>query len=376
MKSFKGTAMKFKYALLLVAFSLGTHQESQANCRSKLKKVVIGTLGTLGLGAGYAAAENFQTEPNSLKIFPKAKTVDRNKMETILVTFIGDSLFTSFELASPIFNLWDLRTKQFNSPILDNSDSPDSVQSFSELMQTWSEEIGTSKAIELVNLSRGGAHVLPVKSFFRQKVIKSYNFDQQVDSILEMKTKPNLVGVWIGHNDTDWLENSNSVFPLTKELLSQREFLFGKEFENQLSRLSKSLSPGAEIVVFKLLDFRKNFKARATAEQIYFGKDRNSSSYPYLEECYSLCKGYFPEVREGLAQSVDRFNLQIDKAALKVQLESPKIKVTVSENIYIEMDYALEDISNLDAWHFSVKGRSKLAKIVFDALVPKVQKLL
>jgi hypothetical protein len=362
----------FRKATLISILTLLPIVQAHAICKRKLA-IFLSVTTTVSF-ASYAGAEIYHSEPNSVTLGAQDQSTISNSKGKFSIVFLGDSLLTQFELEDDLTSLWKLRTRQFESPVLDNSQAPESVVSFSELLENWRKTHKPTEIITVTNLARGGAHVQPNDDFLRKHLALVANLNKQIDSVIAMQDRPNLVAIWIGHNDTDWLEKSETVYPLNLELLEVRARVFREMYSHQVGRLLRHLSPDSEVVLFKLLDFRKFYKARVEAEKIYFdSKHSDSPKYPYLEKCYESCKGFLPDLREGLAHSVDRFNVEIDSIVQELSPEFPSLNLRTSEAIYRDMHFVVEDVSRQDAWHFSSKGRTKLAKILFNELLDSIK---
>jgi len=189
------------------------------------------------------------------------------------IALIGDSLSTTFHVGWPPAMFWRLwrgwRTNWFLR-------LPSENQNYSSILRKVSA-LGTITGVQHATVSasvdRGGPRS------FADHLIDRWHFSHQVDEVLAGRF-PDLLLIWIGHNDVDWRKQTDNC---TAESFGELADAFIERYEIQLRRLlSGALAankPGA-IVVFGLINFESFFKARAEAET---KRMVNRRLFPYLE---------------------------------------------------------------------------------------------
>ncbi|MCA1458781.1 hypothetical protein I6F35_37420 [Bradyrhizobium sp. BRP22] len=113
-------------------------------------------------------------------------------------------------------------------------------------------------------------------------LMSTYHFCHQVDEIL-LGPFPDMLLIWIGHNDVDWRSRTNSLTPKSVTELSK---VFVHAYEVQLRRLmvaAVARGDTSAIIVFGLADFESFFLTRAETEAM---KETERSVFPHLETGY------------------------------------------------------------------------------------------
>jgi lysophospholipase L1-like esterase len=126
----------------------------------------------------------------------------------------------------------------------------------------------------------------------------TYHFSHQVDEVLTGQF-PDILLLWIGHNDVDWKWRTDS---RTRSSFLELSNLFGQRYEAQLRRLldgALASDNPAVIVVFGLTNFESFFKARRAAENM---KSEDSSLFPHLDSAYRYFVSMRPEYRDGMIE--------------------------------------------------------------------------
>src|SRR5437899_9547495 len=112
---------------------------------------------------------------------------------------IGDSLSKNAYISSIPSTFWRARTERRRDWFLDTDPSPESIDSVFERLERLTPLVATE-------YSGVGAMVDPENteaSFFR-RMVRTRNFSGQVDQILRAERYPDLIMIWIGHNNIDW----------------------------------------------------------------------------------------------------------------------------------------------------------------------------
>jgi len=193
------------------------------------------------------------------------------------------------------------------------------------------------------------------QNFFR-KILRTRNFSGQVTQLLSRDRFPDLILIWIGHNNVDWawrcprdeLEHPENRLPrLSKH--------FRENYTRQIRRLiaRARIEPHrVAIVVYGLVDFESFFKARAIAEGL---RAKNPKLYPYLGTDFKYFISMRPAYRGNLIRLVPNMQVRYSDALAKVDLSR------------------VEVIHAIDGWHPSVEGHNVFAKAAFGGLAPSLE---
>jgi lysophospholipase L1-like esterase len=296
----------------------------------------------------------------------KAQLVDRIPH----VAMIGDSLSRNFYVSSLPSMLWRSKMNHGRDWFLDTDPSPNSVYSVYERL---------SQVTPLVacEYSSVGARVNSGES--KNRFLGSWlplSFSQQTDLVLAENRYPDLLLIWIGHNNLHW---EWFIDPLRQEEiepgLQKMAASFRKDYAAQLDRLvdrARDENKRRAIIVFGLVNFKSFFAARDAAEQL---RKKNPQLYPYFEEDYKHYATMKPEYRgnmmklalminEELRAMVGEFNRKLG-ADSQVRLEYSDALATVDLS-------DVEIVHRIDAWHPSAKGHKVLAEAAFGALGPSL----
>jgi hypothetical protein len=117
------------------------------------------------------------------------------------VAMIGDSLTQHFYISSPISLFWRARTQRRKNWFLDTDPDPASIWSVYERMETFTPLVATE-------YNGAGALVAPARASegIRRRIVRTRNLSGQARQILRKKRFPDLILIWIGHNNLDWVE--------------------------------------------------------------------------------------------------------------------------------------------------------------------------
>src|SRR5438105_1380655 len=131
----------------------------------------------------------------------KQKQISRAELVARLphVAMIGDSLSKDAYVSSIPSTFWRARTRRGRDWFLDTDPSPDSIYSVFERLQEITPLVATE-------YSGVGALVDPgnAKASFVRQLVRTRNFSGQVDQLLKSRRYPDLILLWIGHNNLDW----------------------------------------------------------------------------------------------------------------------------------------------------------------------------
>ena len=201
------------------------------------------------------------------------------------------------------------------------------------------------------------------------RVTGTYHFCHQVDEVLSGPF-PDILLIWIGHNDVDWRSRTEFLRPQILEELSDA-FIY--QYEAQLRRLLNSaLASGrrSAIAVFGLTNFASFFHARAEAELMRSANDR---LFPHLETGYKSFVSMKPEHRSGMVELAIHFNSKLEVMCNRLgeQLSGTEVRLVYSKAMSLTEMNGGTDLNSIDAWHPSIHGHSKLA----DSAYPTVYEL-
>jgi len=217
------------------------------------------------------------------------------------------------------------------------------------------------------------------KANFFRRIVRTRNFSAQVTGVMRAKPFPNLVMIWIGHNNVDWVSET----PATERAHPEKRLhelarKFRADYTRQLRRLITSAQKEnhkVAIVVFGLVNFESFFKAREEAEALR-AADRHL--YPYLEVDYQHFASMRPEYRRNMIRFALIMNQELEGMVNELNKEvkrSPQIQLRYSDALANVDIGRAELIHAKDAWHPSVKGHTILAKAAFEGLTPSLEYL-
>ncbi len=280
---------------------------------------------------------------------------------------IGDSLTKNAYISSVPRMLWRVRTAHQGNWFLDAERSPDGIYSVYKRLA----ELTPLVAVEYSGV---GANVdsADCDQTFVQMLMKTGNFSQQVDQILENERFPDLLLIWIGHNNLNWaapLSSDDRKNP--DKYLLRRLWRFRKNYAAQLRRLvdrAKTEKHKSVIVAFGLVNFAAFFQARQTTEAL---KAKDPDLYPYLERDLEIYESMKPEYRKNMIRLALMMNAEIRDVVARLNREVkdyPNVRLRYSDVLATVDISAVDLIHPMDAWHPSVKGHNRLAEVAFGAL--------
>jgi lysophospholipase L1-like esterase len=286
------------------------------------------------------------------------------------IAMVGDSLSRDFYVSSFVSCVWRSKMNHGHDWFLDTDASANSVYSLYERLAQETPLVACEYSSVGGKVDSGGGGNRFLRSWF------PLHFSQQTDLILEEKRFPDLVLLWIGHNNLNWVR---SVDPRRQENvetgLQNIVANFRKDYTRQLGRLverARDQKQRRAVIVFGLVNFKSFFEARDAAEQL---RKENPKLYPYFEVDYQHYESMKPEYRanmvklalminEELRAMVGEFNRKLGGDS-QVRLEYSDALATVDLS-------DVEMIHRIDAWHPSSKGHSVLAEAAFGALRPSL----
>jgi lysophospholipase L1-like esterase len=288
------------------------------------------------------------------------------------VAMIGDSLSKNAHISSVPSTFWRARTERQRNWFLDTDPSPESIDSVFEKLDRLTPLVATEYSGVGALVDEGTR-----KANFFRRLVRTRNFSGQTAEIVRARRFPDLVLIWIGHNNIDWAaETPVSEREHPEPHLHDLARNFRADYARQVQRLisdARNEQHKVAIVVFGLVNFEAFFKARETAESL---RAKDPKLYPYLEVDYS----HFMSMRPAYRKNMIRFALIMnDELRAMVNELNREPHRPLNTQVRYSDAMAKADISRvelihaMDAWHPSVKGHNVLAKAAFEALNPSLE---
>ena len=286
------------------------------------------------------------------------------------VAMLGDSLSQNFYISSLPSMFWRARTERRKNWFLDTDSAPESILSLYERLNTLTPLVARE-------YSGDGALVVPkyAAENFSRRLVRTQNLSGQASFVLRNKRFPDLIMIWIGHNNSDWarkLSPAEREHPQTRmqEIATQ----FGEDYTQAIRPLidrAKSENHKVAFVVFGLADFQTFFICRHQAEALH---RRDPNIYPY----YDLTCQRFESFKPPYQKDTIRFSLMLNAALRKMVAnfnqelkDYPNVRLQYS-NAFSNNRIRLEILHPKDAWHLSRTGHKVIAQTAFTALSPSL----
>jgi len=288
------------------------------------------------------------------------------------VAMLGDSLTQHFYASALPGAFWRARTAWRENWFLDTDPDRESVFSVYERL----ERITPLVAAEY---NGAGALVAPSRSEedLRKKLVRARNFPGQSQQVLRRTRFPDLIIIWIGHNNLDWVHDlSPEQCAQPEKPLQEIAARFRKNYTETLQALidrAKTENHKVAIVVFGLANIDAYLKARRQAESLH---NQNPKLYPHIENGERTFESLKPPYRQNMARLASMLNGELqamvgelnrrlqDSATVRLQYSDGLTKVDLSR---------VELIHPVDAWHPSEEGHKALAEAGFTAILPSVE---
>src|SRR6266487_1075244 len=288
------------------------------------------------------------------------------------VAMMGDSLTQHFYISSPISLFWRARTERRKNWFLDTDPDPASIHSVYERLATFTPLVATeyNGAGALVASRRAGEGI-------RRRIVRTRNLSGQARQILRKKRLPDLIMIWIGHNNLDWTEGlslTEREHPEKRlqEMATQFRVNYTEPLQSLIDR-AKSENHNVVIVVFGLANIDAFFKARKKAEAVHA---RNPALYPYFESGYRSFESLKPPYQKNMVRLSLMMNSEMRAMVANLNREVKNygnVRVQYSDAL-TKVDFSrLEMINPVDAWHPSIQGHKALAAAAFSSLVPSLE---
>ena len=288
------------------------------------------------------------------------------------VAMMGDSLTQHFYISSPASLFWRARTQRRKNWFLDTDPDPASIRSVYERLEAFTPLVATeyNGAGALVASSRAG-------DGFRRRIVRTRNLSGQAHQILRKKRFPDLIMIWIGHNNLDWAEGlspNEREHPEKhlQEMATQFRVNYTEPLQSLIDR-AKTENHNVAIVVFGLANLDTFFKARRKAEALHA---RNPALYPYFESGNRSFESLQPPYQKNMVRLSLMMNAEMRAMVADLNRELKNygnVRVQYSDAL-TKVDFSrLELINPVDAWHPSVEGHKAFAAAAFTALGPSLR---
>ena len=286
------------------------------------------------------------------------------------IAMIGDSLSRDFYVSSMVSCVWRSKMNRGRDWFLDTDASPTSVYSLYERLAQVTPVVACEYSSVGGRVDSGGGGHWFCGSWY------PFNFSQQVDLILKEKRFPDLVLLWIGHNNLHWEWVVNPRRPEEIETgLQKMAAKFRQDYTRQLGRLverAREQKQRRAFIVFGLVNFKSFFEARDAAEQL---RKENPKLYPYFEVDYQHYESMKPEYRGNMMKLALMINEELRAMVVefnrKLGGDSP-VRLEYSDALATIDLGGVDAIHQVDAWHPSTQGHNTLAAAAFGALGPSL----
>lgn len=318
------------------------------------------------------------SEPSS-KFYPdyfeyKSGKIDQAELVRRLphIAAIGDSLSKNFYISSPASILWRARTERQRDWFLDTDPSPRSVYSLYERLEQVTPLVATE-------YSTSGALVTPnqTKEEFSRHLARTHNLPTQITRITHAKRFPDVILVWVGHNNTDWPKGlSETERRRPAKRLRQIAQQFATDYTANLGLLidrAQKQNHRVAVVVFGLADFKTFFAARKKAASLHA---KDPALYPYYDATCRYFEALKPENEEGTIQLGLMLNDELKKMVARenrILKRDSNVRLEYSDAFSMINLSDLRRLHHMDAWHPSVLGHDILAYQAFRAITPSLE---
>jgi lysophospholipase L1-like esterase len=304
----------------------------------------------------------------------KKGQISREQMVARLphIAMIGDSLSRDIHISSALGTFWRAHTRRGNDWFLATHPSRGGIYSVFQRLEKFTPLV----AAEYGGLGARVDNKRNRQNFFR-KILRTQNFSGQVGQLLSQKRFPDLILIWIGHNNVDWAWRSPPAeLEQPEKRLQRLSERFREDYTRQMRRLiarARLEHHRVAIVVYGLVDFESFFKARAIAEAL---REENPKLYPYFGTDFKYFISMRPAYRENLIRLVRTVNEELRDMVgeLERQLENlSNVQVRYSDALAKADLSRVEVIHAVDGWHPSVEGHNVFAEAAVDDLAPTAE---
>jgi lysophospholipase L1-like esterase len=286
------------------------------------------------------------------------------------IAMVGDSLSRDFYVSSLPSCIWRSKMNHGRDWFLDTDPSADSIYSLYERLAQETPLVAVEYSSVGGKVDSGGGGHWFCGSWY------PFNFSQQTDLILAEKRFPDLVLLWIGHNNLHWEWVVDPRRPEEIETgLQKLAANFRQDYERQLGRLverAQEQKPRRAFIIFGLVNFKSFFEARDAAERL---RKENPKLYPYFEVDYKHYETMKPEYRGNMIKLALMINQELRAMVGDFNRklgDDSQVRLEYSDALATADFSCVECLNRVDAWHPSVKGHNVLAGAAFGALGPSL----
>jgi lysophospholipase L1-like esterase len=286
------------------------------------------------------------------------------------VALIGDSLSRDVYISSILSTFWRARRQRgaswFSNP------SRHRVYSVVERLEKLTPIVAVEHAGVGAMIDGEGD-----REVFSRRILRTRNLSGQINQLLARKRFPDLILIWIGHNNADWAWPGFAVDRKDPERhLHSLAKSFREQYAHQMQRLinrAKIEHHAVAIVTYGLVNFEAFFKARAVAEAL---RAENPELYPHLETSYKYFTSLQPAHRVNVIRLGSLINQELSAmvSELGLDLESiSHVQVRYSDALATADLSRVEVIHAMDGWHPSIEGHKIFAEAAFRGLEPSLE---
>ena len=287
------------------------------------------------------------------------------------VVMLGGSLTQNFHFSSLPSSFWRARTEWRKNWFLDTDPSRGSIFSVYERLEYFTPLVATE-------YNGAGALVVPRGSQedLRKRLVRARNLPGQVSHLLRGTRFPDLIMVWIGHNNLDWVHGLRSEERQHPEanlqaIAAQVRVSYTESLQRLIDR-AKVENHRLAIVVFGVANIDAYLKGRRKAEILHA---EDPKLYPHFNSGIRSFESLEPPYQRNMARLalMINFGLRAMVADLRRQLSSiPNVRIEYSEAL-TKVDFSqLALINPVDGWHPSPEAHKVLAQAAFNALDPSL----
>jgi lysophospholipase L1-like esterase len=283
------------------------------------------------------------------------------------VAMLGDSLTQHFYFSSLPSSFWRARTEWRKNWFLDTDPNPDSIFSVYERLEYFTPLVATEyNGAGALVAARGSQESL------RKKLVRARNFPGQVNSVLRGPRFPDLIMIWIGHNNLDWVQGLSSEerqHPQRRlQAIAEQVRLNYTESLQLLIDRAKVQNHRVAIVVFGLANIDAYVEARRKAGILHA---ENPKLYPHFDSGPRSFESMKPPYQKNMARLAVMINTKLRAMVSSLQHEITnvhQVRIDYSDAL-TKVDLSrLELINAVDGWHPSVEGHKVLAQAAFSGL--------
>ena len=287
------------------------------------------------------------------------------------VAMLGDSLTQHFYFSSLPSSFWRARTEWRRNWFLDTDPNPDGIFSVYERLNYFTPLVATE-------YNGAGALVAAPGSRedLRKRLVRARNFPGQVNRVLRATRFPDLIIVWIGHNNLDWVHGLSSEERERPEshlqtLATQFRLNYTESLQCLIDR-AKMENHRVAILIFGLANIDAYLQGRRKEEMLH---TQNRKLYPHFNSGPRSFESLKPPYQKNMSRLALMMNAELRTmvADLKRQLNNTHHVHLEYSDALTKVDFSrLELVNSVDGWHPSMEGHKVLADAAFNALGPSL----